>query len=93
MALAATSGGIFLTGLMGFCLFCIRQKPRKKSPMKTSVAAVSQSPDEDDTEDNEKHSEEHEEKLYHVYCTIPDDSVDTHMLYSLAQMPNHSLLI
>ncbi|XP_077060029.1 uncharacterized protein LOC143711847 isoform X2 [Siphateles boraxobius] len=90
MALSATSGGIFLTGLMGLCLFCIRKKPRKKSPMKTSVAAVSQSPDEDDTEDNEKHSEEHEEKLHHVYCTIPDD---THVLYSLAQMPNHSLLI
>ncbi|XP_051769352.1 uncharacterized protein LOC127522989 isoform X4 [Ctenopharyngodon idella] len=85
MALAATSGGIFLTGLMGVCLSCIRQKPRKKSPLKTS-AVISQSPDEDNTEENE-------EKLCHTYCTIPDVSEDTHELYSLAQMPNHSLLI
>ncbi|XP_048029268.1 uncharacterized protein LOC125256956 isoform X2 [Megalobrama amblycephala] len=52
MALAATSGGIVLTGLMGICLSCIRQNPREKSPLKTS-AAISQSPDEDDTEENE----------------------------------------
>ncbi|XP_073732533.1 uncharacterized protein [Misgurnus anguillicaudatus] len=54
-----TSGGVFLSGLMGVCLICfIRQKPLKKSPMKPSVASTHQSPD--DTEEHEELSEENE---------------------------------
>ncbi|XP_016411916.1 uncharacterized protein LOC107743269 [Sinocyclocheilus rhinocerous] len=89
LTLAATSGGIFLTGLMGICLCCIRLQPRKKSPVNTSVAAISQT--SDDIDANEECSEENGMKLYHVYCTIPDVAADSHVLYSLAQMPNHPL--
>ncbi|XP_016122918.1 uncharacterized protein [Sinocyclocheilus grahami] len=89
LTLAATSGGIFLTGLMGICLCCIRLQPRKKSPVNTSVAAISQP--SDDIDANEERSEENGMKLYHVYCTIPDVAADSHVLYSLAQMPNHPL--
>ncbi|XP_042589373.1 uncharacterized protein LOC122138823 isoform X2 [Cyprinus carpio] len=87
LTLAATSGGIFLTGLMGIYLCYIRLKPRKKSPVNTSVAAIPQT--SDDIDANEERSEENGMKLYHVYCTIPDVSADTHEIYSLAQMPNH----
>ncbi|KAK2874041.1 hypothetical protein Q8A67_021194 [Cirrhinus molitorella] len=82
MILASTSGGVFLAGLMGICL-CFRQQPRKKSPINTSVAAVSPTPDYIAV--NEEHLEENE-KVYHVYCTIPDVSTDTHELYSLLLM-------
>ncbi|XP_056323879.1 uncharacterized protein LOC130237097 [Danio aesculapii] len=37
MILTATGGGILLSGLLGICLFCMRQKPRKMS-MKPSIA-------------------------------------------------------
>ncbi|XP_058646633.1 uncharacterized protein LOC131548983 isoform X5 [Onychostoma macrolepis] len=89
LTMATTSTGIFLTGLMGICLCCIRLQPRKKSPVNTSVAAISQTPDDIDA--REEHSEENGMKLDHVYCTIPDVAADTHVLYSLAQMPNHPL--
>ncbi|KTG42911.1 hypothetical protein cypCar_00007511, partial [Cyprinus carpio] len=89
LTLAATSGGIFLTGLMGICLCYIRLKPRKKSPVNTSVAAIPQT--SDDIDANEERSEENGMKLYHVYCTIPDVAADSHVIYSLAQMPNHPL--
>ncbi|XP_050978086.1 uncharacterized protein LOC127172756 isoform X2 [Labeo rohita] len=89
MILAATSGGVFLAGLMGISLCCIRRQPKKESPMNTSVADISQTPDNIDA--NEERLEENEMKLYHVYCTIPDISTDTHELYSLAQMPKHPL--
>ncbi|XP_065097008.1 uncharacterized protein [Paramisgurnus dabryanus] len=85
-----TSGGVFLSGLMGVCLICfIRQKPLKKSPMNPSVASTHQSPDE--AEEHEELSEENEDKVYHVYCTIPDISTEHRTFYSLAQMANQPL--
>ncbi|XP_048029557.1 uncharacterized protein LOC125257144 isoform X2 [Megalobrama amblycephala] len=86
MALAATGGGVFLSGLMGVCLFCISVRLRRKSLMIASVAAISQNPVSDDIDDNKEPSEENEDA---VYCTVPDDSE----LDSLAQMPNHPLTI
>ncbi|XP_052424675.1 uncharacterized protein LOC127967941 [Carassius gibelio] len=91
LTIAATSGGIFLTGLVGICLCCIRLQQRKKSPVNTSVAAIPQTSVSDDSDANEEHSEENGIKLYHVYCTIPDVAANSHVLYSLAQMPNRPL--
>ncbi|KAI7794752.1 hypothetical protein IRJ41_000109 [Triplophysa rosa] len=92
MLLASTGGGILLTGLTGICLCCFnsaKHKPKKMSPMETSMAFAQRPPD--DTEESEELSEEHEDKVYHVYCTISDVSTERHELYSLAQIPKQPL--
>ncbi|KAI2659048.1 Low-density lipoprotein receptor class A domain-containing protein 2 [Labeo rohita] len=81
MILAATSGGVFLAGLMGISLCCISTLPTHGDNQRRK----------DNIDANEERLEENEMKLYHVYCTIPDISTDTHELYSLAQMPKHPL--
>ncbi|XP_051529384.1 uncharacterized protein LOC127426550 [Myxocyprinus asiaticus] len=91
IALAATSGGIALIGLMGICICCFTtKKPRIQSRIRSS--APNQHPAE--TENNEDHSEEeNKDNVYHVYCTIPEISADSHEFYSLTQMPNQPLPI